>query len=61
MLEKFNNIWIILLSIIIIIIIIRKIYNLIKPNNKNQTEKFSFNIIKQNLPLITSYYVGLHK
>ena len=71
MLDKFNNIWIILLSILLLIIIVRKIINLNKPFDetrfieqyKNQIKlKKQFNIgaIQKNIPKLASYYVGLN-
>ena len=70
MLDKFNNIWIIIICIILLIIIIRKIYNLDKPfdenkyiqqiiNQKKLKEQFNLNLIKNGLPTIASYYVGI--
>ena len=70
MLDKFNNIWIILLSILLIVIIVRKIINLNKPFDesrfieqyKNQIKlkkQFSMTSLQRNIPKLTSYYVGL--
>jgi len=70
MLEKFNNIWVILLSILLLWIIVRKIINLNKPFDekrfiqqyKNQLKlrkQFNIDIIQKNIPKLTSYYVGL--
>jgi hypothetical protein len=70
MLEKFNNIWVILLSILLLYVIVRKIINLNKPFDekrfiqqyKNQLKlrkQFNIDIIQKNIPKLTSYYVGL--
>jgi hypothetical protein len=70
MLEKFNNIWVILLSILLLYIIVRKIINLNKPfderrfieqyNNQLKLKKqLNIDIIQKNIPKLTSYYVGL--
>ena len=70
MLEKFNNIWIILLSILLLYVIVRKIINLNKPfDEKRFIEQYSnqlklkkqlnIDIIQKNIPKLTSYYVGL--
>ena len=71
MLDKFNNMWIILLSILLLVIIVRKIINLNKPFDeprfieqyKNQIKlrkQFNINMIQKNIPKLTSYYVGLN-
>ena len=71
MLDKFNNMWIILLSILLLWIIVRKIINLNKPFDetrfikqyKNQIrlkKQFNINIIQKNIPKLTSYYIGLN-
>jgi hypothetical protein len=70
MLDIFNNIWVIIICVIIGLIIIRKIYNLNKPfdeeqfmekyqNQKKLKEKFSLDILKKNIPNITHMYLGL--
>ena len=70
MLEKFNNIWVILLSILLLYVIVRKIINLNKPFDekrfiqqyKNQLKlkkQLNIDIIQKNIPKLTSYYVGL--
>jgi hypothetical protein len=70
MLDKFNNIWIIIISIIIFIIIIKKICNLNKPFDQNRfieqytnqiklQEKFTLKSIPNNIPKIASYYIGI--
>ena len=70
MLEKFNSIWVILLSILLLCMIVRKIKNLNKPFDekrfinqyKNQLKlkkQFNIDIIQKNIPKLTSYYVGL--
>ena len=70
MLDKFNNIWIIIISIIIFIIIIKKICNLNKPFDQSRfieqytnqiklQEKFTLKSIPNNIPKIASYYVGI--
>jgi len=71
MLDKLNNIWIILLSILLLAVIVRKIINLNKPFDesrfieqyKNQIrlqKQFNIQSIQKNIPKLTSYYVGLH-
>ena len=71
MLDKFNNIWVIIISIIILLIIIKKIYNLNKPFDekrfveqyRNQIKlknNFSLKSIPKTLPKLASYYVGLN-
>jgi hypothetical protein len=70
MLENFNNIWIILLSIVLLYVIVKKIINLNKPfderrfieqyNNQLKLKKqLNIDIIQKNIPKLTSYYVGL--
>ena len=70
MLDKLNNIWIILLSILLLYVIVRKIINLNKPFDekrfieqyKNQLKlrkQLNIEIIQKNIPKLTSYYVGL--
>jgi hypothetical protein len=65
------NLWLILLSIILLYIIIKKIINFEKPfneklfiekynNYKKLEEKINLNNVKENLPLLTSYYIGLN-
>jgi hypothetical protein len=65
------NSWLIILSIILLIIIIKKIINLNKPfneklfiekyNNYKKLEgKINLKNIKENIPLFTSYYIGLN-
>ncbi len=71
MLDKLNNIWIILLSILLLVVIVRKIINLNEPFDelrfiekyKNQIrlqKQFNIKIIQKNIPKLTSYYIGLH-
>ncbi len=70
MLDKFNNPYIILISIVLLIIIIRKICNLNKPfdeqrfmqqyiNQEKLKNKFNLDSIPEKLPKLTSYYFGL--
>jgi hypothetical protein len=70
MLENFNNIWVILLSIVLLYVIVKKIINLNKPfderrfieqyNNQLKLKKqLNIDIIQKNIPKLTSYYVGL--
>jgi hypothetical protein len=70
MLDRFNNIWVIIISILLIFFIFKKIYNLNKPfdehrfieqyiNQQKLQDKFSLRNIPKNLPKIASYYVGL--
>jgi len=65
------NLWLLLLSIILLYIIIKKIINFEEPfneklfiekynNYKKLEEKINFKNIKENLPLLTSYYIGLN-
>ena len=65
------NTWLIILSIILLFIIIKKIKNFGKPfneklfiekynNYKKLEEKINLENFKQNIPLITSYYIGLN-
>jgi hypothetical protein len=71
MLDRFNNIWVILICIILAFFIIKKIYNFNKPfdekrfieqyiNQQKLKEKFSLEAIPQSLPKLASYYVGLN-
>lgn len=71
MLEIFNNNWIIIISLFLLIIIINKIINLNKPFDENKfieqylnqekiAQNFNFTSIHENLPMLTSYYVGLY-
>jgi flagellar biosynthesis/type III secretory pathway M-ring protein FliF/YscJ len=71
MLDKFNNVWIILLAFILLFVIIKKIVNLNKPfdekrfieqyqNQIKLKKKFNINNLKQKLPQLASYYIGLH-
>jgi hypothetical protein len=60
MLQIFNNNWILGLSAFILYIIINKIINLCKNNkNKYKNEDTFTTYIGKNIPIITSYYVGL--
>lgn len=65
------NTWLVLLSIILFIIIINKIINFNKPFNekmfiekykncKRLKSKINLENFKKNIPLITSYYIGLN-
>jgi hypothetical protein len=71
MLDNFNNIWVMLLCIILLLFIIKKIYNLNKPfdekrfieqyvNQQKLQNNFSFKAIPHTLPKLASYYVGLN-
>lgn len=71
MLDKCNNIWVIIICIILFIIIVRKINNLNKPfdeqrfmeqyiNQKKLSKKFSLDSLPLELPTLTSYYVGIN-
>jgi hypothetical protein len=61
MIECFNNIWIILISVIILFIIMKKIYKLLfSYENKNNNKKKSFDLLPDILPTLTSYYVGIN-
>lgn len=68
MLDKFNNIWVIIICIVLAIFIVKKICNLNKPfdekrfveqyvNQQNLREKFTLDSIPKNLPKFVSYYV----
>jgi len=61
MIECFNNIWIILISVIILFIIMKKIYKLLfSYENKNNNKKKSFDLLPDILPTLTSYYIGIN-
>jgi hypothetical protein len=71
MLEQFNNIWVIIIAVILIYIIIKKITNLNNSidedvyieKHKNQErlkKQFNFNDLPKGLPALASYYVGLN-
>jgi hypothetical protein len=71
MLESFNNIWIIIISIIIFFIIIKKIYNLNKPfdeirfiqqcaNQEKLKKKFTENNYLKTISNITDFYIGVN-
>ena len=71
MLEQFNNIWVIIIAVILIYIIIKKITNLNNSidedvyieKHKNQErlkKQFNFNDLPKELPALASYYVGLN-
>lgn len=66
MLEKLNNIWVYIVSIILFVIIIKKIINLNKPfnqerfveqmeNQKKLRNKISMNMIKEELPVLANH------
>lgn len=71
MLDRFNNIWVFLISAILLFAIIKKLFNLNKPfdetkfmeqykNQQKLQEKFSADFIKKSLPKLASYYVGIN-
>ncbi len=71
MIDKFNNIWVIIISIILLFIIIKKIINLNKPfdesrfieqykNQEKLKKKFNIKSLHQSLPKLASYYVGIN-
>jgi hypothetical protein len=71
MLDKFNNIWIYIISAILLYAIFRKLFNLNKPfdekkfieqyqNQEKLKKKLNFNNIHQNIPMLASYYVGIN-
>ncbi len=71
MIDKFNNIWVIIISVILLFIIIKKIINLNEPfdegrfieqykNQEKLKKKFNMKSIQQSLPKLASYYVGLN-
>ena len=63
MIECFNSIWIILISILLFFIIINKIYNLFVNNTENKKFKKhknnKYNMTPKILPKLTSYWLGL--
>ena len=70
MLDCLNNIWVLLICLIIFIIIVKKICNLNQPfdeeryilqeqNQQKLKKKFNLNNIHNVIPTLTSYYVGL--
>jgi hypothetical protein len=72
MLDYLNNIWVLLICLIIFIIIVKKICNLNQPfdedryilqeqNQEKLKKKFNLNNIHTVIPTLTSYYVGLDK
>jgi hypothetical protein len=71
MLECFNNIYIIIISILLLYAIIKKIINLNKPfnevdfltkynNQQKLKENLSLDNLKKQIPTLTSYYIGLN-
>lgn len=70
MLDNFNNIWVILICIVLIFFIVRKIIKLNKPfdeerfieqykNQQKLGEKFSMISFQKSLPKLTSFYLGI--
>jgi flagellar biosynthesis/type III secretory pathway M-ring protein FliF/YscJ len=70
MLDLFNNIWVILICIILVFFIVRKIIKLNKPfdeerfieqykNQQKLSEKFSMVSLQKSLPKLTSFYLGI--
>jgi len=71
MLDCFNNFWVIFIAAILLFFIIKKIINLNKPFNHNKfikqyynqiklKKKLNLELIKQGIPKLASYYVGLN-
>ena len=65
------NTWLIIISIILLYIIVKKIINLEKPFNEEQfiekynnykklEETINLDKITENIPSITSYFIGLN-
>lgn len=65
------NIWFILISVFLLYVIIKKIINLNKPfnqkifiekynNSKKLEKKINLDNFKKNIPLLTSYYIGIN-
>ena len=70
MIDSFNNIWVIIIAIILLFVIIRKLINLNKPFDeerfinqyKNQIKlkkNFKLDSLPEQIPTIASYWVGL--
>jgi hypothetical protein len=70
MLQLFNNIWVIGISLIILYVIINKILNFNKcfdqdkfikqyKNEQKLKKKFKNWDISKGIPLLTSYYIGI--
>jgi hypothetical protein len=70
MLDCFNNIWVILICIILFYFIIKKIYNMTQPfdehrfmvqcrNQEKLKNKLNLNSIPNMIPNIASFYIGL--
>lgn len=70
MLDRFNNIWVLVISAVIFISVIRKIINLNKPfdekkfieqyqNQRKLKNKFNLDNVHKGIPKLASYYVGL--
>ena len=57
MLEKFNNIWVILLSILLLYVIVRKIINLNKPFDEKRFIQQYKNQLKLKKQLILKIYL----
>ena len=71
MINRLNNIWVIIISIILLFVIIRKIINLNKPFNEKRfieqyqnqiklKKEFNMGKIYNQLPTLASYYVGIN-
>jgi len=69
-LNKFNNGWVIIISIILFYFIIKKIINLNKPFDENKfikqyinqqkiKNKLSLEFMQKQIPKLTQYYVGI--
>jgi hypothetical protein len=59
MFEFCNNIWVIIISIILFIIIIKKIYKLINNKEDKMNKKKDLNVLESHLPTILSYHFGM--
>ena len=69
--QEMNNIWVLVIAVILLYAIIKKIYNLNKPFDENKfieqyhnqqkiKKKLNFENIPAELPKLASFYVGLN-
>ncbi len=69
-LNKFNNGWVFLISILLFYFVIKKIINLNKPFDENKfieqyinqqklKNKMSLDFVQKQIPKLTQYYVGI--
>jgi len=59
MFEFCNNIWVIIISIILFIIINKKKYKLINNKEDKMNKKKDLNVLESHLPTILSYHFGM--